>query len=316
MQNGAQKPEGSLFDIQRYSVHDGPGIRTLLFTKGCPLRCRWCSNPEGLDTRVDIFSEPNKCIGCGRCLAACHFDAISFDPQYGFSIDRDKCVRCGDCAEACPSESKTLVGKTMSVDEAVKIAKREAAFYKSSGGGITMGGGEILMQPEFVYAVLKKCREEGLNTAIETSALGSWDWLEKIISVTDTIHIDLKAADPLRHRTITGADNGVILENILRTDEALGKAVFQGKTFIIRMPIIPGMNDSEDDIQKAVLFLSKLRNCAWIELLPFHNFGERKYLKLNMDYAFTGAPNSTEEMLEPLRDKLAAANIPIKIGKI
>lgn len=202
------------------------------------------------------------------------------------------------------------------MDEAVKIAAREHAFYKGSGGGITMGGGEILNQGEFVYEVLKGCREQGINTAIETCGYGSWEWLRKILSVTDTVHMDLKAANDETHRAITGVGNTVILENLRRTDALFGTPAYADRTFIIRMPIIPRVNDTEADAAAAVAVLKDIHHCSWVELLPFHNFGERKYEKLGRKYELSGVPNSTEEMLEPLRAIIAACGHDIRIGKI
>ena len=310
------KSTGVIFDVQRFSIHDGPGIRTLIFMKGCPLRCRWCSNPEGLEGRVDIFSEPQKCIGCGNCVTACRLGAVQLDSQRGFRIDRERCLRCGACAEACPSGSKTVVGRRITVEEAVKIAARESAFYKGSGGGLTMGGGEILTQGEFVYEVLKRCREQGINTAIETCGYGEWRWLENIITVTDTIHMDLKAAIDKTHRAITGVSNQLILDNLRKTNALLEAGTNPEASFIIRMPIIPGMNDTPADARAAADFLRDLHRCNWVELLPFHNFGERKYEKLDRTYEFSGLPNSTAEMLEPFRRIVAESGRSVKIGKI
>lgn len=304
---------GIIFDIQRYSLHDGPGIRTLVFVKGCSLRCKWCANPEGLDTQIDITSDPIRCIGCGRCQQVCPKRAISVTEK-GFSIDREQCSHCGKCAEVCPSGSKQSAGEIKTAAEIVKKVKRDMVFYKSSGGGLTMGGGEILMQPEFVYEILRECQNQGINTAIETSAFGKWEDLERIISVTDNVFMDLKAVDDELHLRLTGVHNSLILSNIRRTDELFRKKTDDKRRFVIRIPVIPGMNDSSDCVERAASFIETLSGYAWVELLPFHNFGENKYTKLDRAYSFHGVKNSSADEMLPLLEIMRKHGIETKIN--
>ena len=288
---------GKIFDIQRYSLHDGPGIRTLIFMKGCPLRCRWCCNPEGLRRRDDILYDSPLCIGCGKCLEVCRFDAVYLSQEDGFQIDRVKCTHCGACAKACPSGAKTVAGREITVKEVLDIVRRDKPFYKSSHGGATLGGGEILEQPEFVYEVLKACKNDGIDTAIETSGHGTWEHLEKILTVTDTVFVDLKTVNPALHLKTTGVSNTRILENLQKVNDFMGKEENREKVFIVRIPVIPNMNDSTEIAVEAGRFLKDLHNCTNVEVLPFHNYGEMKYKKLGLSYEFSGCPNSTAEML-------------------
>lgn len=313
---GIEQLSGTVFDIQRYSVHDGPGIRTLVFMKGCPLRCLWCSNPEGLRSSLDILSDPKKCIGCGHCKRVCPKEAIRLDAQNGFEINRMSCDCCGRCADVCPTGAKSIKGKEMTVGEVVRVVEREAAFYQGSGGGITMGGGEILMQPKFVCEVLKTCKERGINTAIETSAYGRWEWLSKIIEVTDTIYTDLKSMDPNNHKRLTAVDNGLIIENIRRINASMARVGFTEKKWIIRMPLIPGFNDSLDEAEAASEFIKGFENVDHVELLPFHNFGENKYKMLDLAYAFFDRPNASKEELETFREILLDSGHEISIKEI
>ena len=303
---------GLVFDVQRYSLHDGPGIRTLVFVKGCPLRCKWCANPEGIYKSLDVFSEPSGCIGCGKCMAICPAKAIAVTTD-GFAIDRTACRHCGSCARVCPSSSKTLVGEAKTVDQIVKMIRRDSAFYESSGGGVTMGGGEILTQPEFVINVLRQCREIGINTAVETSAFGTWEDLRRIIEYTDTAFIDLKAIDRELHRELTGVYNECILKNIRKADQYFAQYP-SGRQLIIRIPVIPGMNDREENREQSAAFLGGLQGYARVELLPFHNFGESKYKKLDKEYAFQGIKNSTAEMLQPFLETLLARGIKATVS--
>lgn len=304
--------KGRIFNVQRYSIHDGPGIRTLIFTKGCPLHCKWCANPESIDRAVDILSDSAKCIGCGACARVCPEQAIQLNER-GFCIDRVRCNRCGLCADACPTASKTRCGEEKTVEETLRLVQRESAFYRHSEGGVTMGGGEILMQADFVYNVLRACLENGISTAVETCGYGRWEDIERIASVTNTMFMDLKITDPVRSKELIGVDCALILDNLRRVDRLFSTPEYREKKLIIRMPIIPGMNDSEEDARAAGAFLRDFKGYDRVELLPFHNFGEKKYEKLDRSYPFLGMPNSTKEQLEPFAQILLDAGVRTQI---
>lgn len=304
---------GIVFNVQRFSIHDGSGIRTLVFMKGCPLRCRWCSNPEGLSHQPQVFDDPLKCIGCGACLKACPEQAIRETP--GFPIDRYKCTGCGKCAKFCPSNAKTITGEIKSVDDIVEIVKRDEPFYSHSDGGVTMGGGEILAQPAFVWEVLRRCREMGVSTAVETSGFGAWEWLSKIAEQCDIIHYDIKAIDPDRHRAVTGVSNELILDNLEKLDRQLSVMNPMPK-LVLRLPIVGNYNLTEAFIDEAGDYIREnLGSYHLVELLPFHNFGEQKYKKLGMPYELEGSPNTKPEALAAYARLLADKGLPVSVSK-
>ena len=313
MENNMVEITGTVFNIQRFSLHDGVGIRTLVFMKGCPLRCRWCSNPEGLAFSLQVMEDPGKCIGCGVCVKVCAHGAIKCET--GFSIDRKACTQCGVCAKHCPADSKTVTGERKTVDEIVSIVKRDVPFYGGSGGGVTIGGGELLSQPVFTWEVLRRCREDGLNTAIETSGHGSWAWLSRIAALCDIIHYDIKEVDPIRHKGMTGVDNAVILENLERLDRQLS-VIHPTPKLILRVPLVAGYNQTEDNVEEIADYIAaNLSNYHTVELLPFHNFGEQKYKKLGMSYQLTGKPNTSPEEISIYAEILAEKGLPVKVSK-
>lgn len=295
-----EEAKGVIFNLQRFSLHDGAGIRTVLFLKGCPLACKWCANPESISVKVDLLQDLNKCIGCGFCKQVCPEDAIIFDESNNkYLIDRQKCTACGACAKVCPTNAITTVGELKTVTEAVAMIQRDRPFFAHSGGGVTLSGGEILSQPRFAYEILKTCHEDGIHTAIETSGNGSWKWLSQIATVVDTIYYDLKAIDALQHQQLTTVKNDQIIENLLALDQQLGQMPPETRPeLIIRLPMIAGQNVTNENIQATAAFLQQLHHYERLELLPFHNFGEAKYRQLGRSYEFANVPNMGKDEYE------------------
>ncbi len=269
-----QEIKGLIFDIQRLSLHDGPGIRTTVFLKGCPLRCLWCHNPESRSSTPQIAFYKTKCIGCGRCIQACTNDAIVQNEQ---RIDRAKCKACGGCAEACPSEALQLIGRVANVAEVLKTVMRDEPFYSSSGGGVTLSGGEPLHQFEFSHALLKAFKENGLHTAVETCGHGPWTKLRELAELTDLFLYDIKVIDPEKHKKLCGVDNAVPLENARRLAELDIEVIY-------RTPIVPGLNDSGDDLRLLGEFILSLPSERKLALMPYHGIGSGKYEALAMEY--------------------------------
>jgi pyruvate formate lyase activating enzyme len=269
--------KGIVFEIERFAIEDGPGIRTLVFMKGCPLSCVWCSNPESQDPCPEIGYFKDNCIGCGKCAEICPQKAISYVKDEGLVIDRNKCDRCGLCAEVCVANSKVLIGKSMTADEIIAEVKKDSVFYKHSSGGITVSGGEPAFQGDFLIELLAKCHDQGLNTAIETCGYTSWENLKNIAEHTDLIFYDLKHMNPQVHKKLTGVSNELILKNL----ENLSKL---DKSVIARLPLIPGYNDSLDNVEKTMDFVKNLDNIPKLEILPYHRLGQAKYERLNRQY--------------------------------
>ncbi len=269
-----REPSGVVFDIQRYSIHDGPGIRTTVFFKGCPLRCAWCQNPESQHKEPEILLNKNNCTGCGRCVEVCQVGANRLSNSCA-EVDREKCLRCGRCAEMCPNEARRLSGEMMSVSEVVKEVSRDRKFYETSGGGVTLSGGEAMFQPEFALAVLRECKVLGLHTALETCGYASWPVMERILEYVDLVVYDVKHVDAAKHQKGTGLKNDIIIENARR--------IAQCKPMRVRVPLIPGFNDSEHDVREIAAFVGSLPNPVEMELLPYNPLGEGKYERLGKE---------------------------------
>ena len=272
---------GLIFNIQRYSLHDGPGIRTLVFLKGCPLRCRWCSNPESQQFEPELAYNEGKCIGsteCSQCLKECPHGAI-FEKENGkMGIDRGACQVCFHCVDVCPALAMKAFGEPMSVEQVLSVVEADGIFYARSGGGITLSGGEPLVQAGFVGELLGEARRRRLNTSMETSGFGNWQDLERICQNLDSILFDIKCMDPGKHREFVGVSN----ENILANFRHLCSS-FPALPKKVRTPIVPGFNDSEEEIEAIVDFLSDCPNVEY-ELLAYHRLGQPKYCYLGRDY--------------------------------
>ncbi|MBI5116517.1 glycyl-radical enzyme activating protein, partial [Candidatus Poribacteria bacterium] len=273
--NNRDLNRGLIFNIQKFSLHDGSGIRTLVFLKGCPLSCKWCSNPEGQSYTQQLAFIVNKCIGtaeCALCIRACDPKAIAGTNDGKVEINREVCNNCGKCVDACPSKALELFGKHMTVEEVIKAVEEDSSFYVRSGGGLTLSGGEPLSQPRFVLELLKRAQGRGIDTAIETSGLCAWEDLEAACHHVNQLFYDIKSLDAAKHKSYAGVDNKPILENFLRL-----RVAFPNLPMTVRTPVIPGFNDSTEDIKEIVLFLKSVNGPINYELLAYHRFGEQKY---------------------------------------
>ncbi|WP_375748222.1 glycyl-radical enzyme activating protein [Vibrio sp. HN007] len=274
---------GTVLNVQRFTLHDGPGIRTEFFLKGCPLRCDWCGNPESFNKHIEVGVFQNKCItsnSCGSCAEVCPSpDMLTFSGSKLDIIDRDKCSNCLECSEECPSEAIKQWGKIMTVDECMKIIRQDRGFYERSGGGITVSGGEPLLQSDFVLELFKACKLEGFHTCLESSFFSNWGRIDKLLPYTDLFISDIKAMDSDLHKKHTGVDNNRILENLIKLSNT-------GKELILRIPVIPGVNDSMGNAEATADFiLNKLNGkIRTLQLLSFMRLGEEKYRSLGLPY--------------------------------
>jgi pyruvate formate lyase activating enzyme len=270
---------GRIFDVKRYSIHDGPGIRTTVFFKGCPLHCLWCHNPEGIDFRPELMHSESRCAHCHACATACPRGAIAGNGASAVRIERDKCDLCGACAEACVYDAMQVVGREVSVAELLGEIERDRIFFEQSGGGATFSGGDPLSQPDFLEELLDALRSRGIPTAVDTSAFAPGELVDRIAAKAGLVLGDLKFVNDAKHREFTGVTNAPILENLKRLAEGPAEVW-------VRMPLLAGVNDGEEDIRAAVAFLGSLPKIRTVGLLPYHSGGFAKARRLGTEASF------------------------------
>lgn len=294
--------KGNVFNIQKYSVHDGKGIRTIVFLKGCPLRCEWCSNPESQNVFPEIMLSADACCGCGSCFKVCETGAIRSGT---IRWEREKCRMCGQCTKVCPTEARTVAGTMMTVEEVREQVLQDSIFYRTSGGGVTFSGGEPLMQSAFVSELAANLKKDYIRLAIETTGYAEWKAAESVFRLMDEILYDIKHMDDECHRKLTGVSNRRILENAEKAGDL-------NVPITIRVPVIGGKNSDEDNIRKTAVFARKI-GAVEMNLLPYHRYGESKYKKIGREYTCDAYTPDDEEM-DRLKRLVESEGVRCRIG--
>jgi pyruvate formate lyase activating enzyme len=304
----APSREGLIFDLKKYSINDGPGIRTTVFMKGCPLRCGWCHNPEGQSFSPEIMVRAARCLpDCDLCVPACP-ERIVIRTAAGPAIDRTRCTACGDCASACPSQAIELVGRRLNAARLLQEIEKDRIFLEESGGGVTFSGGEPLSQPDFLYEILEYCRRKEIHTTVDTCGFAAGEVVETIARQTDLFLFDLKVIDEEKHIAFTGASNRPILEN-------LGRLARLGKRIVVRIPVVTGVNDDEENITRTAGLLRSLGTVTEISLLPYHKLGRDKYRGLEKEAAGAVFSPPTAQRLEEIKKDLEGAGFHVCLGE-
>lgn len=300
---------GTIFKFERYAIHDGPGIRTVVFLKGCPLRCRWCSSPESWNDYPELGFYTDKCTQCGACVETCLVGAIKTTVDSRIVTDLQLCNNCAECVVVCPTGARRMIGKTVTVDEVLSEIEKDTVFYHRSDGGITLSGGEPTMQTGFVAAILKGCLERGIHTAIETCGHVKWENLEKIMPFLDLVYIDIKHISSERHRELTGKGNELIMTNIEKMEK-----YFANTPLIVRIPVITGVNDAIEDIKSIAIFIHKSKVVKRIELLPYHRYGHNMYNILSKEYALEKVKVPSKKQLNKMKAIFQSFQVQVQVG--
>jgi pyruvate formate lyase activating enzyme len=293
---------GNIFDIKRYAINDGPGIRTAVFFKGCPLECWWCHNPEGQSSQPQIMFRLNRCKASKACIEACPIQAIHW--ENGSITNWETCDDCGKCAEVCYAGAREMVGSIVTVSQLMVEIERDIPFFDQSGGGVTFTGGEPMFQREFLLESLLACKEQDIHTIVDTSGYASWDGFEQIHSYVDIFLYDLKLMDESRHKQYTSVSNHMILDNLKKLSRA--KA-----SIIVRIPLIPGVNDDYENIHQSASFLADLPHLDGVELIPYHEIGLAKYQALGMNYKLNEIKPISRQHIDEVEQILNKYHLPL-----
>jgi pyruvate formate lyase activating enzyme len=299
--------KGTIFDIKRYAIHDGPGIRTTIFLKGCSLRCQWCQNPEGQESNPEIILRSSRCATeCNECVSICSLDAISKD-RNSIEIDKAKCNLCRECEEVCAYEALEIVGREVTAQELAEEIEKDKIFFDESGGGVTFSGGEPLMQLDFLEALLKEIKKKNIHVTLDTSGYVSFEGLDRISEKVDLFLYDLKIMDDEKHEKYTGVSNKLILENLRKLAE-------RGKSVAVRIPLVSGINDDNQSIHMLVDFLQSLKNINQISLLSYHRGGREKYKRLRKEKLPKTFQSPSDERIEEIKKILTDSGFSVKAG--
>lgn len=299
--------DGLIFSISRFVAEDGPGLRTTVFLKGCPLRCVWCHSPQSQSAKPQLAFYSSRCIGCGTCVKVCPQDAQIVSPTER-RILWERCDDCGKCVEACPSKALEMIGEWLTVEQVMNVVQRDLVYYRNSGGGVTFSGGEPTAQPEFLASCLKRCKDMGIHTALDTCGFAKWSIFEEILPYVDLLLYDIKHMDSAKHKQFTGVGNELILENLKRISQ-------RGKPIWVRIALIPGYNDSEENLRRIAEFVRPLKAVEKVSLLPYNTAAGARYLSIGKNYELEHLIPHSEERAIAFVDIFSRLGIKAELGR-